>query len=228
MDGVLQIGHPAIEITLRRKRNARRLTLRLAADGIFLTIPNRTPIREAEAFALKQEPWLRSKLSERPEKHHVGQNGTVPIHGEARDIVAGTGRVPILNGDTIEVPGLQERYPTKIKAYLKEVARAQLTKASDHYAAKIGRSYGKITLRDTRSRWGSCTSKGDLMYSWRLAMAPPKVLDYVAAHEVAHLLEMNHSPRYWANVAEICPDYAIHRAWLRRNGAGLHLIDFTA
>lgn len=228
MDGVLHIGHPAIEIALRRKQNARRLTLRLAADGVFLTIPKRTPIRDAEAFALKQEPWLRSKMAERPDRHHVGQSGTVPIYGEEREIIAGKGRVPTLDGDILYVPGPQEKYPTKIKAFLKETARAQLTQASDHYAAKIGRSYGKISLRDTRSRWGSCTSTGNLMYSWRLIMAPPKVLDYVAAHEVAHLLEMNHSARYWANVAKICPDYNIHRTWLRRNGAGLHLIDFTA
>lgn len=228
MDGVLHIGHPAIAITLRRKRNARRLTLRLASDGVYLTVPNRTPLREAEAFATKQEAWLRTKLADRPAPHRVIEAGTLPIHGELRTIVPGTGRVPVLHENTLRIPGPVNRFPARITSFLKETARANLTQASDKYAALIGRTYGKISLRDTRSRWGSCTSTGNLMYSWRLVMAPPKVLDYVAAHEVAHLVEMNHSPQYWAIVAEICPDYQKHRAWLRQNGAGLHLIDFNS
>ena len=227
MDGELHIGHPAIAITLRRKRNAKRLTLRLAADGVYLTLPQRTPLKEAEAFARKQEPWLRSKLADRPERHVVAQMGTIPVFGEERHIASGTGRVARLDGDTLIVPAPEEKRLTKIKAFLKETARDQLTQASDKYSNRIGRSYGRISLRDTRSRWGSCTSTGNLMYSWRLVMAPPKVLDYVAAHEVAHLVEMNHSPQYWKIVEDICPDYKAHRAWLRQNGAGLHLIDLN-
>ena len=85
-----------------------------------------------------------------------------------------------------------------------------------------------LALRDTRSRWGSCTHEGRLMYSWRLAMAPPEVLDYVAAHEVAHLAHMDHSPRFWAAVATLMPGYAPRRAWLRRNGADLMAWSFRA
>jgi predicted metal-dependent hydrolase len=91
----------------------------------------------------------------------------------------------------------------------------------------LGLPFGRVTLRDTRSRWGSCTSAGDLMFSWRLIMAPSAVLDYVVAHEVAHLAEMNHSDRFWAQVERLFPDHAAPRAWLRRNGAGLHAWDFT-
>ena len=92
-----------------------------------------------------------------------------------------------------------------------------LRAACDRHAAALGRSYQAIVLRDTRSRWGSCTSDGRLMFSWRLAMAPLAVLDYVAAHEVAHLRHMDHSPRFWAAVAGLVPDYAQHRDWLRRH-----------
>jgi predicted metal-dependent hydrolase len=86
----------------------------------------------------------------------------------------------------------------------------------------IGRPYSRITLRDTRSRWGSCTADGALMYSWRLAMAPPAVLDYVAAHEVAHLAQMNHSPAFWAVVARLVPGHAAPRRWLKLHGQTLH------
>ncbi len=225
MAEALHIGQPPVEITIKRKRNARRLTLRLASDGVFLTLPQRTPISEAQAFLTKQEGWLRQKMSERPERHSVFDAGTVPIFGEERHIVPGTGRTPKLVEDTIEIPGPPGRQPAKLQAFLKETARAELTNATDTYAAKLGLDYGKITLRDTRSRWGSCTDSGNLMYSWRLVMAPRRVLEYVAAHEVSHLAEMNHSPAYWKVVASIMPDYHIHRTWLRKHGAGLHLID---
>ena len=100
--------------------------------------------------------------------------------------------------------------------------------ASDHYAAKIGRRVTRVTLRDTRSRWGSCTAEGALMYSWRLVMAPPEVLRYVAAHEVAHLVEMNHSHRFWAVVEGLYPDWQAQRAWLHRHGGALHSLRFGA
>jgi predicted metal-dependent hydrolase len=90
----------------------------------------------------------------------------------------------------------------------------------------VGRSYTSLALRDTRSRWGSCSPDGRLMYSWRLIMAPPQVLDYVAAHEVAHLVELNHSPAYWRVVTGICPDWKRHRDWLRTHGSSLHRLRF--
>ena len=105
-------------------------------------------------------------------------------------------------------------------------ARDDLAAASDFYAAEVGKTYSKISLRDTRSRWGSCSSKGVLMYSWRLIMAPTDVLRYVAAHEVAHLVEMNHSQAFWDVVADVMPDYQVHRKWLRTHGNTLHRVVF--
>jgi predicted metal-dependent hydrolase len=124
------------------------------------------------------------------------------------------------------VPEDKDRLGRSIQAFLRTLARDRLAAASDRYAAALGRPYGKITLRDTRSRWGSCTSQGDLMYSWRLIMAPPAVLDYVAAHEVAHLERMDHSPAFWNIVARLCPDHARHRDWLRTEGTALHRVRF--
>ena len=96
------------------------------------------------------------------------------------------------------------------------------------YAERLGCAAGPVALRDTRSRWGSCTSDGRLGFSWRLAMAPAEVLDYVAAHEAAHLVEMNHSRRYWALLEDVLPDHARHRAWLRHEGRRLHAFSFAA
>ena len=151
--------------------------------------------------------------------------GTIPILGEERVIVEGSGRTARLDGASLSVPGPPGRRPVKIRAFLKELARRELQAASLKYAKRVDRRFGKITLRDTRSRWGSCTSTGNLMYSWRLAMAPLPVLDYVAAHEVAHLVHLDHSPAYWQTVATLLPGYQRHRDWLKRHGAGLHLID---
>ncbi|MEO0763396.1 MAG: YgjP-like metallopeptidase domain-containing protein, partial [Pseudomonadota bacterium] len=107
-------------------------------------------------------------------------------------------------------------------------ARERMAPAIERYAAEAGRRCTALSFRDTRSRWGSCSSAGRISLSWRLAMAPPVVQDYVAAHEVAHLVEMNHSPRYWAVLARLMPDYEIHRRWLRREGRALHAYDFSA
>ena len=110
---------------------------------------------------------------------------------------------------------------------LKARARLSLAEATVGYATALGRPHGRITLRDPRGRWGSCSARGDVMYSWRLIMAPPVVLDYVAAHEVAHLAEMNHSPAFWAVVARLMPDFATPREWLRAHGSGLQRSDFS-
>ncbi|WP_415011944.1 M48 family metallopeptidase [Amaricoccus sp.] len=113
-----------------------------------------------------------------------------------------------------------------VAGWLREEARRDVVDASRRHAAQLGVKAGRVTLRDPRSRWGSCSHAADLMYSWRLVMAPPVVLDYVAAHEVAHIVELNHSPAFWSVVSRLMPGYAAPREWLRVNGSSLHRIDF--
>ena len=153
--------------------------------------------------------------------------GTVPIEGVQSAIRPGTGRTPRLVDGVLLVPGDAARAGARVAAYLKVLARARLQEACDRHAAALGRRYSGLTLRDTKSRWGSCSADGGLMFSWRLVMAPSAVLDYVAAHEVAHLAEMNHSARFWAEVARLMPEYASPRAWLKRHGQELHSVMFT-
>lgn len=226
-DAILQ-GNPPIPLTLRRSARARRLTLRVSrTDGrVTLTMPRGVPEAEAVDFARLRENWIRKHLDTRPEVVDVTIGAAIPVLGEMRHVVAGQGRKVVLRDAELAVPGAPEQVGRKAQAWLKQLARSELAYASDQYAAKLGRSYGRITLRDTRSRWGSCTSDGGLMYSWRLIMAPAEVLAYVAAHEVAHLAEMNHSPAFWEVVEKLYGDHAPPRRWLRTEGHGLHAIRF--
>ena len=221
-------GDPPIPLRLRRSARAKRISLRISQlDGrVTLTMPKRLAEREALDFARTKETWIRGHLAARHEDVAVGLGTELPLGGRMLRVVAGSGRAVRLGTEEIAVPGPAERIGVRLGAYLREVARDRLAGACDDYAARLGRSYSRITMRDTRSRWGSCTSDGALMFSWRLIMSPPEVLDYVAAHEVAHLAEMNHSPAFWAAVEQIYGPYKDARRWLRNEGNGLHRFRF--
>lgn len=223
-------GDPPIEIGLRRSAWARRITLRVSRmDGrVTLTLPRGVAETEALAFADTRKDWIRKQLDKQAPQVVIRLGGAVPVLGEMRRIVPGSGRRVVLGDTEIAVPGPEAQVAPRLQAWLKETARSELAFASDRYATALGRGYARITLRDTRSRWGSCSSAGALMYSWRLVMAPAEVLAYVAAHEVAHLAEMNHSPAFWATVERIHGDYLAPRAWLRREGHRLHGYRFSA
>ncbi|GHF33826.1 M48 family metallopeptidase [Seohaeicola zhoushanensis] len=220
-------GRPPVPLLLRRSTRARRITLRISRlDGrVTLTLPKGVSEASALAFAREKEGWIRGHLSQRPGLETVTEGVLLPVEGVPRRVVAVPGRRVLLGAGEIGVPAGAEG--PRLAAWLKTLARDRLAAASDGYAAALGRQYRRITLRDTRSRWGSCTSDGSLMYSWRLAMAPPEVLDYVAAHEVAHLAEMNHSPAFWALVERLYGrPYAAARGWLKTEGNALHRFQF--
>lgn len=225
MEEIVLPGDPPVAIRLRRSRRSRRLSLRVSAvDGrVTMSVPARVDAREARAFAAEKEAWIRRHLGARPAPERPVIGGVLMYRGAETPVRAGAVRAVTEDAGVLWVPERKVgAAPVLLRAFLKEQARAALVAASDAHAASLGRRYGRITLRDTRSRWGSCSSEGNLMYSWRLIMAPPEVLDYVAAHEVAHLEEMNHSPAYWAVVERLMPGYAAPRDWLRRNGTALH------
>ena len=228
MGQIILSGNPPIAVTLRRSARARRLSLRMSQlDGrVTLTLPRGVPDAEGHAFLLAKERWLRRHLDNRDAPVDVQTGATVPFEGQMFQIHTGNGRSVRLADDGIVVPGAPEAVAAKLRGWLRAKARDRLAEASDHFSEKLGRPYARITIRDTRSRWGSCTHDGGLMYSWRLIMAPPEVLDYVAAHEVAHLAEMNHSPAFWAVVQKLYGDWREPRGWLRTEGAGLHRYRF--
>lgn len=227
MSDLILPGEPPIEVILRRSARARRLSLRVSSlDGrVTLTCPMRFPEREAWAFAREKEPWLRKHLENRPDTVVPQLGGEIMFRGAPLRIEAGKGRMLLADG-VLRLPVRDGRVAARVQGFLKQAARDRLVLASDRYAAMIGRGYSRITLRDTRSRWGSCSSRGALMYSWRLIMAPDEVLDYVAAHEVAHLVHMDHSTRFWGQVEELYGDTKTARKWLRQEGPGLHRYRF--
>ena len=222
-------GTPPLTVTLRRSARARRISLRVSRlDGrITLTLPKGVRDAEALAFARDKRDWLSRQLAHSPAQRPVTLGTTLPIAGRMRHVVAGSGRSIVLGHDSIAVPGDSARTGARLQGYLKELARHRLSEAVTHYSACLGRSHTRLTLRDTRSRWGSCSSRGALMFSWRLVMAPPEVLDYVAAHEVAHLAEMNHAPAFWTTVERIHGPCESPRRWLRDHGHHLHKYRFV-
>uniref|UniRef100_UPI004047A280 M48 family metallopeptidase n=1 Tax=Yoonia sp. TaxID=2212373 RepID=UPI004047A280 len=220
-------GNPPIDVKVCRSARAKRVSLRVSRlDGrVTLTIPRASPLREGIDFLQTREIWLRQNLVKLAPVAAVHAGGTVPFQGGALPVIAGQVKRTTLRDGALYVPDVQTA-AARARAFLKLRARDELAAASDHYAGLLGKSYSRLSIRDTRSRWGSCSSAGVLMYSWRLIMAPPQILHYVAAHEAAHLVEMNHSDAFWAQVARIYPDYEQHRHWLRNNGDSLHRVDF--
>lgn len=224
----LTLGNPPITVNLRVSKRAKRLSLRVSRlDGkVSLTMPTFGKERDAIAFLQEREEWLRKHLTDVKPSTKLNIGSTILIDGTETPIVASNVKRAKLSNGVLQVPDLPDVVGAKVKAFLRLRARDALAEASDMYAAEVGRSYKKLSLRDTRSRWGSCSSEGVLMYSWRLVMAPVDVLNYVAAHEVAHLVEMNHSQAFWNVVANLMPDYQVHRRWLKENGDQLHRVRF--
>ncbi|WCR12573.1 M48 family metallopeptidase [Paracoccus stylophorae] len=198
------------------------MILRVPRDGgdAVLTLPPWAVLADGLAFAESRRDWLLQATARRPAPLRAEPGALLPVEGRARLLVEAATRTARLEGENLLLPRNRPAGPV-VQAFLKHLAHDRLRPACDSYAAVLGRPVRAISLRDTRSRWGSCTSQGRLMFSWRLAMAPPEVLDYVAAHEVAHLAHMDHSPRFWAAVADLMPGYGAHRAWLRLHGGDL-------
>ncbi|MGF1659873.1 MAG: M48 family metallopeptidase, partial [Rubrimonas sp.] len=223
MGEVIRLDDPDIAVRLNRSARARRFTLSLrpGAPEARLTAPAHAPEREARAFLLRHSDWLRDAIARAPRAVAVGDGATLPIGGRMTQVRVAPGlRSCRLEGDALLAPAVAG---PAVAAFLKLRARDAIAPEALRAAAALGRTPRRIAFRDTRSRWGSCSAQGDLAFSWRLAMAPPEVQAYVAVHEAAHLVEMNHGPGFWALVARLMPDYRLRRAWLRREGAGLHL-----
>lgn len=219
---------PGVEVLVKPSARARRISLRVSRvdGGVMLTVPLRVSVAEGLSFARTQIDWLRQALARLPRPDPIRFGMSVPFEGRSLLIVPGRTKAPVVEGDWLVVGEEPDRLGLRIEAFFRHVARLRLQQATEAHATALGRRFRKITIRDTRSRWGSCAADGSLSYSWRLVMAPPSVLDYVAAHEVAHLVEMNHSPAFWAVVAGLRPDYARDRAWLKREGGALQAIRF--
>ncbi|MEM1151457.1 MAG: SprT family zinc-dependent metalloprotease [Pseudomonadota bacterium] len=219
-------------VTVRMEVNprARRLILRLdeKAREAVAVAPRARDLPAAAAFATERVDWIASCLSRMPEAVAFTPGCVIPLRGEPCTLsLEGQGRRARLSTEpetVLHAPGAPETFGARVTRYLKAAARSDLGEAVDVHCRALGVEASRISVKDTRSRWGSCTSDGRLSFSWRLIFAPPAVLDYVAAHECAHLLEMNHSSRFWGHVERVCPDWKRQRGWLRTYGRDLHAI----
>jgi len=217
-------------VRVRRHRQARRYTLRIhsATREVVLTMPPRGSLKQARAFAEKHGGWIAARIGRLPEPAPFAHGTVLPLRGVdhriehrrgARGTVwiesAGAARALCVAG---EAPHVARR----IKDFLKREAKGDLEAASRRAAEQLGVRIKRVSIRDQSSRWGSCSTTGVLSYSWRLILAPPFVLDYLATHEVAHLIEMNHSRRFWRLVERICPHVTRAKTWLDVHGSNLH------
>jgi predicted metal-dependent hydrolase len=217
-----------IEVKFKRHGRARRLIVRLDRKGeaVTVTVPPRASRKEALAFVERSRAWISGRLAKQPQAIAFAPHSEIMLRGIAHVIISDPGKRGLIHisadPSLIVVPGDAVHLKRRLTDWLKREAKRDLLAASDRHARAIGVSFRKLSIRDQASRWGSCSADGGLSYSWRLILAPPHVLDYVAVHEVAHLKHMNHGMRFWRLVLAHCPEAGEARNWLRRHGAGLH------
>lgn len=236
-----------IPIKFRRHPKARRLTLRVSSTdrSAIVTVPSFCTDKETISFLENNRNWLFEQFEKLPEAAPFKHESIIPLRGEPHKLIfagqsRGKGVVWIENSQKelgvsddasigeeqrlpeIHINGTEQFAPRRLTRWLIDQARKDLQERSKWHADNLELKYQKIMIKDQRSRWGSCSSRGILSYSWRLILAPFEVLDYVAAHEVAHLAEMNHGPDFWALVEQTLPTYRDAKTWLRDHGSDLH------
>ncbi len=212
---------------------ARRLILRIderTREAVAIA-PSHRQLPEAAGFAADRLEWLAGRLSEMPAARPFTEGAIIPLRGKDCHLsLEGPGRIARLHSGppaVLRAPGAPETFSQRVTRFLRREARKDLDSAVARHCAVLGADARKISVKDTRSRWGSCTSDGRLAFSWRLVCAPPDILDYVAAHECAHLLEMNHSEKFWAQVTNCVGDWRPARKWLRTNGPALQTLGMS-
>ncbi len=228
----LDVAHDGevYRVALSRSPRSRRFTLRIrtATRDALLTMPSRASLKAAREFAERHSAWIGVRLARLPLPVPFEPSAKTPLRGVDHRIVHRPGTRGVVWLDAPEgeplicVAGERPHVARRVTDCLKREAAKDSEAAVARHARKIGVQPKRIAVRDTVSRWGSCSSAGRLSFSWRLILAPPFVLDYLAAHEVAHMVHMNHSPKFWSLVRRVSPDVNRAEAWLKAHGASLH------
>ena len=229
-----KVGERSLTLRVTESARASRLTLRIETGGraLKMTVPPGMPTREVESFLSRHQGWLEAKLAKYPDKPKLRPGVKLPVRGVPHLIIhepARRGSVEQASdedGPYLMVHGERAHLGRRLQDYLKKQAKNDIEPMALDMALKCGRKVKSIRFKDTKSRWGSCTSDGSLAFSWRIMMAPRPVIFYLVAHEVAHLTEMNHGPKFWKLTKELCPEMDKAKAWLKRNGPALQAIEF--
>lgn len=234
----IEVAHAGevYRVALKRLSTSQRFTLRVrtATRDVLLTMPTRSSLRSAREFAERHAAWIGARLKRLPRPVAFAPNAVTPLRGVDHRIVHRPGARGVAwveegpAGPILCVAGARAHVARRVADFLKREARRDLEAAVARHSRTLKVEARRITLRDPTSRWGSCSSTGALNFSWRLILAPPFVLDYLAAHEVAHFVHMNHSPAFWKVTRRLFPETDRAEAWLKTHGAALHRFGASA
>ena len=222
----VELGGRTVPIRIRRNPRARRLILRLDpdADGALVTLPPGAGVERALDLVRGKADWIVGRLDALPPRTPFADGGRVPFLGRQYRVRHRPGGArPVRVQETeIQVGGRLEHLARRLTDWFRRQARREIAGRVEIMTERLGKRAGRITVRDPRSRWGSCSAAGNLSFSWRLVMMPEEVLDYVVAHEVAHLEHPNHGPGFWRTVSALTGNAETSRAWLKEKGPGFH------
>jgi predicted metal-dependent hydrolase len=229
-----EVAGRTLPLRIVENDRARRMTLRIDAggQGLRITVPPGLAPREVDRFLDRHQGWLEQRLAKVPERPQVRPGIKIPVRGVPHLILHEPGRrgtVTLSEGETgpvMTVHGDRAHLTRRVADFLKREAKRDIEALVEKHTSTVGRKAKAVRFGDTTSRWGSCTADGTLSFSWRIMMAPKPVINYLVAHEVAHLKEMNHGPRFWKLCGELCPDTERCKAWLKKNGSALQAIGF--
>ncbi len=225
---IVELSGRSVFVRFVRNRRARRLILRIdesreGGNGVVITVPNGATKTEGLDLFHDKADWVIKMLEKLLPRIPFEDGEVVPLAGNDHRI-RHIGRRGVIRpeGGELLVTGRPEHLARRVRDWFRGEAKRHIGPLVREKASELGSAPGRITIRDTKSRWGSCSHDGNLSFCWRLVMAPAQVLDYVVAHEVAHLVEHNHSPKFWRAVAGLTEDVDGPREWLRLNGENLH------
>ncbi len=222
----LDLAGERLPLAVRVNARARKLSLRLdpARRRVVLTLPRARDLAQGLDFLARQAAWLENQAASLPPVRRFADRARLPVLGEALTIRhdAAARRGTWRENDELRVSGDPAHLSRRVRDWLKGTARRELLRRAREAAADLDRTIAAVSVRDTTSRWGSCTADGRLSFSWRLVLAPLPVLDYVVAHEVAHLRWRGHDSDFWQEVERLMPGFRPPRDWLRANGTSLH------
>ncbi len=227
-DAHIELNGEPVPVTVRINRRARRVILKVdpVTAAVQITVPSRRAVADALVFASRQGAWIAARRAECPQPVRFEIGTAVPLRDVPHMIAhAETARRGVWLDEEariIHASGQADHVPRRVQDWLKRQARSDLSERVAYHAERLGVRAKRVSVRDMRSRWGSCSSTGALAFSWRLILAPPEILDYVAAHEVAHLIHMDHSPAFWSVVRDLFGDPKPPGRWLKTHGAGLY------
>ncbi|BCL77249.1 hypothetical protein JHS3_29850 [Jeongeupia sp. HS-3] len=218
-----RVRHPGGELAYTVKRSARRgsIGLKIDANGLAVVLPARATLADADRAVIARIGWILKHLANRPAPPPALADGAmVSWFGKPMMLVAGAKRSALADG-VLHIAGAGETLAPALSRFLQRTARSYFAERLPLWAGRMGLQPSQLKLTSAGTRWGSCTAAGAIRLNWRLVQAPLDVIDYVIIHELAHLAELNHSPRFWAIVAQYCPAWTAQRDWLKRHGHAL-------